>query len=223
METENAKITDEETKGTSSSNAAHRSILFSAAFIVTVAIAGWAGYGAGHNAGYKLGYEAAESKARHSQAEKISYEEFKNLQSGGEDFFLLIARPTCRFCAIVDDYLTFRDNSDLTAPVYFLSLEADRGTERYDEIKRDVGIDFVPTFRYYKAGESLYNLNNPLDGSYFDEDATNESRNTVYAEMADKIEAFINGAEGRGDVINEEVKTAGDGSVITAVKVNEVQ
>ena len=59
-----------------------------------------------------------------------------------------------------------------------------------------------------------------LDGSYFDEDATNESRNALYAEMTDKIEAFIAGAEGRGEVINEEVKTAESGSM---VKANEVK
>ncbi len=223
METEKAKVTAEETKGTPPSNSGRRSFLLAAAFIVTAAIAGRAGYRAGQTAGYKLGYGTAVNEVRHSRTEKISYEEFKNLQSADEDFFLLIARPTCRFCAIVDEYLSFRDNSDLDAPVYFLSLEADRGTERYDEIKRDVGIDFVPTFRYYKAGEPLYNLNNPLDGSYFDEGATNESRNAGFSEMADKIEAFIRGAEGRGEVINEEVKAAESGSVITAVKVNEVQ
>ena len=220
MGTEKTNISAEKTAEGASSRPLIRTALLAAAFIATAAVAGIAGYRNGQSAGFSNGYEAGTAESRLSRTERISYEEFKNLQASGKDFYLLIARPTCRYCAIVDDYLSFRDNSDLAAPVYFLSLEADRGTERYDEIKRDVGIDYVPTLRFYKNGGSLYNLNNPLDGSYFDEGATNESRNAIYADMADKIEAFIAGAEGRGEVINEEVKTAESGSM---VKANEVK
>ena len=41
--------------------------------------------------------------------------------------------------------------------------------------------------------------------------------------MADKIEAFIAGATGRGEVVNEDVLVAETGSVITAIPVSEVQ
>ena len=220
METEKTNISAEKTREAALKRLLVRTAIIIAALILTAPITGFIIYRIYQSADPLIVREE-ETKGSHlSRTEKISYDEFKKLQASGEDFFLLIARPTCRYCAIVDDYLSFRDNSDLAAPVYFLSLEADRGTEKYDEIKHDVGIDYVPTLRFYKNGEALYNLNNPLDGSYFDEDATNESRNALYAEMTDKIEAFIAGAEGRGEVINEEVKTAESGSM---VKANEVK
>ena len=220
METEKTNISAEKTREAALKRLLVRTAIIIAALILTAPITGFIIYRIYQSADSLIVREE-ETKGSHlSRTEKISYDEFKKLQASGEDFFLLIARPTCRYCAIVDDYLSFRDNSDLAAPVYFLSLEADRGTEKYDEIKHDVGIDYVPTLRFYKNGEALYNLNNPLDGSYFDEDATNESRNALYAEMTDKIEAFIAGAEGRGEVINEEVKTAESGSM---VKANEVK
>ena len=206
-----------------SSKSRFRPALFAAAFIAVAAISGGVCYKNGREAGFAQGHEAGVREISLSRTRKITYEEYEKLLDGKEDFFLLVARPTCRFCAIVDEYLSFRDNSDLPAPVYFLSLESIRGTDRYDEVKHDIGLDFVPTFRYYKGGKSLYNLNNPLDGSYFEEGATNESRNAAYAEMAEKVEAFLSGAVGNGPVINEDVLVAETGSVITANKVSEVQ
>ena len=194
-----------------------------AALIAAAAIGCGVGYQKGQAVGFSRGHELGVSEVYMEKTTRISYERFKELESSNESFFLLVARPTCRFCAVVDDYLAFRDNSDLKVPVYFVSLESMRGTDLYNEIKADIGLDFVPTFRYYEGGKMLYNLNNPLDRSYFDDTATNESRNAVYAEMADKIEAFIAGAAGRGEVINEDVLIAETGSVISASQVSEVQ
>ena len=207
----------------SSEKKGFRPVAVAAALIAAAALSCAAGYRLGDKAGFARGHELALNETFMVRTTEISYEHFKELIAANESFFLLVARPTCRFCALVDNYLSFRDNSDLQIPIYFLSLESARGTDFYNEVKADIGIDYVPTFRYYGNGEMLYNLNNPRDRSYFDENATNESRNAVYAQMADKIEAFIAGATGRGEVVNEDVLVAETGSVITAIPVSEVQ
>lgn len=224
MEPEKTSNSTAETEAVSSSGKKRSGAAVMVAALIAAAVIGYgAGYQKGHAVGFSLGHELGVSEVSMAKTTRISYERFKELELSNESFFLLVARPTCRFCAVVDDYLAFRDNSDLNVPVYFISLESMRGTDFYNEVKADIGLDYVPTFRYYENGKMLYNLNNPLDRSYFDDTATNESRNAVYAEMTDKIEAFIDGATGRGDVINEDVLVAEKGSVISASQVSEVQ
>ena len=154
------------------------------------------------------------TEALSGRARGISFEEYQKLSSDGEDFFILIARPSCKFCAIVDDYILM-DLPDPGKPVYYLSLEPYRFTDEYEEIKSVLDIDFVPTFQYYEGGHMKYNLNCPLEDEYLTS-KDNAVLTARHKEMEEKIQSFINGATGKGPVISEEVKRPEETNVIDA-------
>ena len=170
--------------------------------------------------GYTVGKASAvKQESSFFRVRQISYEDFQLLKERKEDFFLLIARPSCKYCAIVDDYI-INALPDPGRPFYYLNLESYRYTMKYDRIKEDLGIEFVPTIQYFEDGNRLYNLNNPLDGDYFNNSGS-DANLKIHREMEQKIQAFVDGVNGTGPVVNEEISRSKETAVVvTAVPEN---
>ena len=187
--------------------------VIAAAAVIAAAVLGAAG---GYHAGKSV---PVKQEAAASRVKQIDYEDFQLIRERKEDFFLLIARPSCKYCAIVDDYI-FNEMPDPGKPFYYLNLEEYRLSLKYEHVKEDLDIDFVPTIQYFEDGRMLYNMNNPLDGDYFD-NKSNESLLTIHRDMEQKIQAFIEGANGTGPVVNEEISRPKESAeVVTAVPDN---
>ena len=183
-------------------------------FVATFAIAAVAMF-SGYHVGSSKAASVSPSEQIAAPPKVINYEDYLELTSAGEDFFILIARPSCKFCAIVDDYILM-ELPPTEKPVYYLNLESYRHSDEYEAIKKVLDIDYVPTFQYYQGGKMLYNLNNPLSQDYFSAD-DNETLNKIHHDMEAKIASFIAGAEGRGTVISEEIKRpSGDSGIVSA-------
>ena len=145
--------------------------------------------------------EAAEQRA----VRTITYDELLAMEESGESFILLASRVTCRYCALVEYLLP--EAADGRLPVYIFDLEPFRGTDDYDGMKEHLGMTYIPTFFYFENGKIKYTMNNPMPDEYFDQDATAESRAQVRKETLDRINAFIDGAVGRAEPINEALIT----------------
>lgn len=145
------------------------------------------------------------NKPKTNKTEKlnyVNYEELKDTLQNKDSFILYIGRPSCKICAIVSNSLhKFIDNK---LPIYILDMEPYRDTDQYETIKKELNFYFMPNFKYYEYGEQLYHMNSPLDDSYFSESAP---RMDLKESMEIKIQQFIDGAAGTGQVINEPVKT----------------
>lgn len=144
---------------------------------------------------------------------EIDIDEYRKLMESGAKGIFVYSRSSCKYCAIVTSELS--KFADGRLPIYFLNLEKYYLTEDYESIKKELDFDYVPTFRYIEDGKMVYNLNSPLDGTYFD--ATGEERQEIYSGMFDKVNAFIDGAAGLGSVVNEEITRA---EVIKATESN---
>ena len=133
------------------------------------------------------------------QIHYTDYEGYKDLISNEEDFVLYIGRSSCKICAIVTG--SIHKFADHEADVYVLNLEDVRGTDAYDEIKNDIGFYYMPCFKAYDDGVEIAHMNNPLDDSYFDEGADYAA---LLSEMELRITEFLDGAVGKGPLIDEE-------------------
>jgi predicted bacteriocin transport accessory protein len=134
--------------------------------------------------------------------EKIGIEEYRDLIASKKEFILYIGRSSCHYCAIVSASL---DNFvDQGIPIYSLELEQYYPSKEYDSIKAELGIVYVPSFRYIKNGDAVYNMNSPLNDQYYE---SGSNRTQMRVEMESKILAFIRGALGTGEVVNEKIKT----------------
>ncbi len=139
-----------------------------------------------------------------TQVHEIDIDEYRNLMEQGAKGIFVYSRASCKYCAIVTSELsTFADGR---LPIYYLNLEKYYLTDSYEEIKKELDFDYVPTFRYIEDGKMVYNLNSPLDGTYFD--AIGDDRRQIYDEMMASVKAFIDGAAGDGPVVNEEILRA---------------
>lgn len=147
----------------------------------------------------------AEPKAETAETgvKVIDYEEYRNLIENKETFVVDIARISCPFCSVVYYLHDKIDSKNL--PVYYLDLEKYYNMPAYEEHKGELGITYVPTFFYVENGEVKYTMNNPLDEAYYDENVTGDTRMELQKKALDKINAFIAGAAGEGEVINEEL------------------
>lgn len=151
---------------------------------------------------------------RDQSIQKITIDSFRELKNSGNDFVLYIGRPSCRYCAIVSSYVYTMKNPPL--PVYYISLEPFLGHEEYETIKRELDTVYLPCFKYISDREIQYNLNNPLDSSYYDLDGP--ERMKLYRQMQDKINAFLDGAAGQAPPINESPASE---EIVTAIPVKE--
>lgn len=141
-------------------------------------------------------------KASAQTLQKVQYVSYSELSDGenlSEKYILYIGRSSCRFCAVVSGSLHKFENREL--PIYILDLEEYRGQKEYEEIKKKLKFEYMPCFKYYENGVEKYHMNNPLSETYF-EDGTNLTE--IREQMYKKIAAFIDGACGTGEIINEE-------------------
>lgn len=146
--------------------------------------------------------------------QEITIDRFHELKNSGNDFVLYIGRPSCRYCAIVSSYVLTMKNPPL--PVYYISLEPFLGHEDYETIKKELDTVYLPCFKYISDKEIRYNLNNPLDSSYYD--LNGPERMKLYEQMKEKINAFLNGAAGQTPPIDESPVSA---EIVTAIPVKE--
>ena len=70
--------------------------------------------------------------------------------------------------------------------------------------KEELGIDYLPTFIYYKDGVPTYYMNSPATDGYYD--TAGEERVAAYGEMTAKIDNFIQGCVNNDDSVNEELE-----------------
>lgn len=145
--------------------------------------------------------------------QEITIDNFRELKNSGHDFVLYVGRPSCRYCAIVSSYILTMKSPPL--PVYYISLEPFLECKDYEDIKKELDTVYLPCFKYVSGGEIRYNLNNPLDSSYYDLDGP--ERMKLYQQMQEKINAFLNGAAGQAPPMNE-VPAA---EMVTAIPVKE--
>jgi len=132
----------------------------------------------------------------------INLDEYHRLVETKKSFVLYIGRASCKNCAITS--LVLGNCLNDTLPIYHLELEKYHQSPEYDEIKAELKIVYVPSFKYIEFGNIKYHMNSPLNGSYFSEDS---NKQTILLETEVKIKEFIDGATGTGPVINEEVIT----------------
>lgn len=132
----------------------------------------------------------------------INYDEYRGLSDAGESFLVEVSRITCPYCAYVEHVLAETDLHGTAA--YVLDLEEYRGTGRYDEIKAEFGITYVPTFFYVRDGRPALCMNNPLPENILGAETTNGERAETRRETMERIEAFVLGATGEGVLIDEE-------------------
>ncbi len=124
-----------------------------------------------------------------------------------QDCIVLIGRASCSYCAIADLVMEeLTNNIDTDIALYKLDLESYYKTPDYEDIKKELGISYVPTVLYIKNGNLTYAINSPVAGEYFDEDSDGAKREAIREEARDKISDFIDGCTGRGEVINEELR-----------------
>ena len=132
---------------------------------------------------------------------EIDIDEYRaHIKNGAKGIFVY-SRSSCKYCAIATGELS--KFADGRLPIYFLNLEKYYLTEDYAPIKKELDFDYLPAFRYIENGKMTYNLNSPVDSTYFD--ASGDEKQAIYNEMIEKVNAFIDGAAGLGPVINEEV------------------
>lgn len=131
----------------------------------------------------------------------IGRDEFDKLIAEKKTFIVMLGRVSCKQCAIVD--YVYKDMKGEKVKLYFLDLERYYGSDEYDAIKDEVGINYVPTFFYYEDGVQKYCMNNPLPDGYYDEDQDAEGRRYLRNKTAENISDFIKGATGDGEVVNE--------------------
>ena len=86
-------------------------------------------------------------------------------------------------------------------PIYYLNLEQYINTSTYESIKAELEVTYLPAIKYVEHSVLKYNLNNPLNTDYFKYDGA--TRLTLYQQMLDKVNAFIDGACGDGPILNE--------------------
>lgn len=132
---------------------------------------------------------------------KIGIEEYHDLIEDKKEFILYIGRSSCRYCAIVSASLDKFVNQGI--PIYSLELEQYYPSKEYDSIKDELGIVYVPSFKYINNGAAVYYMNSPLDDQYYE---SGSDRTQMRVEMESKILAFIHGALGTGEIVNEEIK-----------------
>lgn len=154
--------------------------------------------------GILLGIAYEKKQSYLSIVTMIDYETLQEKISNNESFLLDVSRVSCRYCAVTEEQLAIAA-TERKLKVYVLDMELYHHTDKYDQIKKELGIDFVPTFFYYENGIRKYAMNSPINDHYFDEDKTNEDRQQERATGLSKIRAFINGAVGAGPAVDEEL------------------
>ena len=161
------------------------------------------GYDAGYEEGYAKGAEEGVNDFRSRQVQSVEYEQFRAfLEQYSPTCIAYVGRAGCPYCSIVTDYM--RKLSNLPIPVYYVSLEPYYNTEYYDQYKEELGIDYLPTFIYYKDGVPTYYMNSPATDGYYD--TAGEERVAAYGEMTAKIDNFIQGCVNNDDSVNEELE-----------------
>lgn len=106
--------------------------------------------------------------------------------------YALIGRVTCKYCAILYDYLTSIQN--LNDKFVYISLEELYGGPNYDSSKKALSITEIPIIRYYQHGKLEREMECPLDTGYTDE-TDFEYKRALYNDMADRINRFLSGEE----------------------------
>lgn len=148
----------------------------------------------------------AERKAESigSTIRVINYDEYRGLLETEDRFVIEVSRDTCPYCMNLSYIIKDMDTHGVD--VYVLNLEEYRGTNFYDDVKAEFGITYVPTLFFIEGGSVKYCLNSPLEDNLANV-ASADERARIRRETADKVEAFILGAIGEGEVINEEPYT----------------
>lgn len=168
------------------------------------------GYDAGYDEGYAKGTEEGVNDFRARQVQSVEYEKFKAfLEQYSPTCIAYVGRAGCPYCSIVTDYM--RTLSNLPIPTYYVSLEPYYNTEYYNQYKNELGIDYLPTFIYYKDGVPTYYMNSPATDGYYD--TAGDERVAAYNEMVAKIENFIQGCVNNDDSVNEELEKNEEASV----------
>ena len=134
----------------------------------------------------------------------INYEDYKKLQETKDRFLIEVSRDTCPYCMNLSYIIKDMDTHGIDT--YVLNLEEYRGTNFYDEIKKEFGIAYVPTLFFIENGTVKYCMNSPLEDNLSNVTSADE-RARIRRETAEKVEKFILGAIGQGEVINEEPYT----------------
>lgn len=129
----------------------------------------------------------------------ISYSEYQEMVNNKDTFILYIGRASCPNCSITSSRLPYAVNREVT--ICKLELEPYYQTEEYEKIKDDLGISYVPAFKYIENGEIKYQMNSPLKDNYFTEDA---NRQFLQSQIDTNIQSFIKGSLGYGPIIDED-------------------
>lgn len=177
-----------------------------------------ANYDAGYQAGYDDGVKDGVQADRAKQVQTMNYETFRALNEKSPfTGVIYVGRAACPYCGAVTDYL--RGVTDLTVPVYYVSLEPYYNSPYYEDFKAELNIDSVPTFIYYKDGKPNYYMGSPVIGGYFD--LSGQDRVDGYNEMVKRINAFIEGCAKDDPTAVEDVwEDAGAGMIEAAAKIN---
>ena len=130
----------------------------------------------------------------------IDYDGYRELLRRKESFLLEVSRVTCPYCVNLAYILKDADSQGLD--MYILDLEDLRGTDPYDEVKEEFGIDYVPTLFYVEEGKVRYCMNSPLRED-LSSVGTNAERDAVRKRVLSEVERFILGAAGKAAAVNE--------------------
>lgn len=150
---------------------------------------------------HSLGIWVGKRQESRNHVTTISVEEYNQYVNDKTSFILVVERPSCRYCAIVTSAVYQINDCEL--PIYLMDLEPYWETEEYDRIKNELQVSYLPSFKYVKNGNIVYNMNSPLDTGYYE--SSGKQRRKMYHEMEDKIHKFLAGATGKGPVVNEEL------------------
>lgn len=134
----------------------------------------------------------------------INYDDYQKLLSEKDRFLVEVSRDTCPYCMNLSYIIKDMDTHGID--VYVLNLEEYRGTGFYDEVKKQFGITYVPTLFFIEKGVVRYCLNSPLKENLASVSSA-EERAEIRQQAAEKVDAFILGAIGEGELINEEPMT----------------
>lgn len=133
----------------------------------------------------------------------ISYSEAEKKLAQGDTFVLYIGRTSCKWCRNVYPQLGQTTHSGLD--VYYVNVEYFRDAypddktsaafaavkKVHQEFKKEFMYSSLPCLRYIKNGKVVQGIENPLNGAFFADDATDEKRSGYLTECRNSLQEFL--------------------------------
>ena len=128
----------------------------------------------------------------------ITYEEILNKIEEKETFLVYIGRDSCKYCKIFTPIMTtILEESNLQTPIYYfftqeyknkINEEVSGAQEEWDAIKSRLGIEYTPSFIFYKNGEPTY-YESFLEDDYLE--ASDKDKLVIEEHTKKQFKAFL--------------------------------